>query len=136
MENFNGPKIPRKESSDGICRRGGSSISWAVGGKDFVAARKFLHDDLNFKGPIDTFHRADDYLGSIKKLSNIVKSVDVKKQFVDGNDVCVLYDMITNTPAGTAFISEWFRVKGDKISDIRVVFDARPFAAMFSKGAA
>jgi len=108
----------------------------AVGGKDFVAARKLLHDDLNFKGPIDTFHRADDYLGSIKKLSNIVKSVDVKKQFVDGNDVCVLYDMITNTSAGTAFISEWFRVKGDKISDIRVVFDARPFAAMFSKGAA
>jgi SnoaL-like domain len=105
----------------------------AVGARDFVAARELLHDNLSFKGPIDTFHKADDYIEAIKKLSGIVKGVDVKKLFVDGNDVCVLYDMITNTPAGTSFISEWFRIKGAKISEIRVVFDARPFAAMFAK---
>ena len=105
----------------------------AVGAKDFVAARKLLHDDLSFKGPIDTFHKADDYVEAIKKLAGIVKGVEVKKVFVDGNEVCVLYDMITNTPAGTSFISEWFRTKGDRISEIRVVFDARPFAAMFAK---
>ena len=52
---------------------------------------------------------------------------------VDGNDVCMLYDMVTNTPAGTAFIAEWIEVKGDKIASIRTVFDARPFAAMFAK---
>ncbi len=105
----------------------------AVGGKNFSAARKLLHDDLNFKGPIDTFRNADDYVEAVKKMSGIVKSVDVKKLFVDGDDVRVLYDMITNTPVGTAFISEWFRVKDDKISEIRVVFDARPFAVMFAK---
>jgi len=37
--------------------------------------------------------------------------------------------------AGTSFISEWFQVKGGKIASIRVVFDARPFAAMFAKQA-
>ncbi len=42
----------------------------AVGAKDFVAARKLLHDDLSFKGPIDTFHKADDYVEAIKKLSS------------------------------------------------------------------
>ena len=105
----------------------------AVGRKDFAAARKLLHDDLEFRGPIDTFHKANDYIEAIKKLSGMVKSVHVHKLFVDGNDVCVLYDMVTNTPAGTSFISEWFRIKGDKISEIRVVFDARPFAAMFAK---
>jgi len=57
----------------------------------------------------------------------------MKKVFVDGNDVCSLYDMVTKTPAGTAFIAEWHQVKGDKIAAIRVVFDARPFAAMFGK---
>jgi hypothetical protein len=41
--------------------------------------------------------------------------------------------MVTKSPAGTAFIAEWHRVKGDKIAAIRVVFDARPFAAMFGK---
>jgi hypothetical protein len=42
---------------------------------------------------------------------------------------------VTNTPAGTAFVCEWYQVKGEKIADVRVVFDARPFAAMFAKSA-
>jgi hypothetical protein len=41
--------------------------------------------------------------------------------------------MVTNTPAGTAFVCEWYQVKGEKIADVRIVFDARPFAAMFAK---
>jgi hypothetical protein len=40
--------------------------------------------------------------------------------------------MVTETPAGTAFVCEWYKVKGEKISSVRVVFDARPFAAMFA----
>ena len=51
--------------------------------------------------------------------------------FVDGNDLCVLYNMVTNTPSGTAFIAEWYQVKDGKITYVRAVFDARPFAAMF-----
>jgi hypothetical protein len=58
---------------------------------------------------------------------------DLKQIFADGDDVCVVYDMVTNTPAGTAFIAEWFKVKGENIAAIRVVFDACPFAAMFAK---
>lgn len=105
----------------------------AMGKGDFVAARKFLDNNLSFQGPIETFHQADPYLESLKKLHHLVERVDVKKMFVDGDDVCLLYDMVTRTPAGTAFIAEWHHVTGEKISAIRVVFDARPFAAMFAK---
>ena len=66
----------------------------------------------------------------------MVQRVDVEKVFVDGNDVCTLYDLVTNTPAGTSFVSEWFQVKNDRIGSIRVVFDARPFAAMFESSEA
>lgn len=104
----------------------------ALGKEDFSAARKLLQDNLDFHGPIDTFTRADDYIQAVKKLSSIVEGVDVKKLFEDGDDVCLLYEMRTKV-AGTSFISEWFRVKGGKIAAIRVVFDARPFAAMFAK---
>ncbi|HUC77007.1 MAG TPA: nuclear transport factor 2 family protein [Vicinamibacterales bacterium] len=105
----------------------------AMGKGDFVAARKFLDSDLSFQGPIETFHQADPYLESLRKLHHVVERVDMKKMFVDGDDVCLLYDMVTKTPAATAFIAEWHHVTGDKISAIRVVFDARPFAAMFAK---
>lgn len=104
----------------------------AVGKGDFPAARQMLQDDLVFQGPLDTFHKADDYIASIKKLANIIQRIDVKKIFTDGQDVCVLYDMVTNTPAGTAFIVEWYQIRGEKIGSLRAVFDARPFAAMFA----
>ncbi len=110
-----------------------SDFQKALGKGDFAAARKLLHDNLSFHGPIDTFHSPEPYLESLKKLHHIIQRIDMKRTFADGNDVCVLYDMVTNTPAGTAFIAEWYQVKGEKIAEIRVVFDARPFAAMFAK---
>jgi SnoaL-like domain len=105
----------------------------AVGKGDFTAARKLVHDNLSFRGPLETFHQPEPYLESLKKLHHIVERVEMHKVFVDGNDVCLLYDMVTNTSAGTAFIAEWHQVRAGKIASIRVVFDARPFAAMFAK---
>jgi len=109
------------------------SFKQALAKGDVAAARKLLHDDLSFRGPIDAFDKPEPYLAALAKLHPIVQRVDVKKLFADGNDVCMLYDMVTNTPAGTAFIAEWMQVRGDKIASIRTVFDARPFAAMFGK---
>jgi hypothetical protein len=110
-----------------------AALQKAMGAGDFAAARKLMHDDMTFKGPIDSFSRPEPYLESLKKLHSIVKSISVHKMFVDGNDVCLLYDMETDSPAGTAFIAEWLHVRGGKIASVRVVFDARPFAPMFAK---
>jgi limonene-1,2-epoxide hydrolase len=107
----------------------------ALGKGDFTAARHLLHHNLSFRGPLDTFHKPEPYLEALKKLHPIIQRIDSLKMFADGNDVCVLYDMVTNTPIGTAFVCEWYQVKGDKISSVRIVFDARPFAAMFGKQA-
>ena len=77
----------------------------AMGKGDFATARKLLHDTLSFRGPIETFDSPEPYLESLKKLHHIIQRIDMKKIFADGDDVCVLYDMVTNTPAGTARIN-------------------------------
>ncbi|TLZ73191.1 MAG: nuclear transport factor 2 family protein [Methanobacteriota archaeon] len=105
----------------------------ALGKGDFEAARTFLDDHLKFVGPFESFDRPEPYLASLERLHHIIARVEPKKMFVDGDDVCLLYDMVTNTPAGTAFISEWHQVRGDKIAAIRVVFDPRPFVPMFNR---
>ena len=112
-----------------------SDYQQALGKGDFAGARKLVYDNLSFQGPLDTFHSPEPYFEALKKLHPIIQRIDMKKTFADGNDVCVRYDMVTNTPAGTAFVCEWYHVKGEKIAGIRVVFDARPFAAMFAKSA-
>jgi ketosteroid isomerase-like protein len=61
------------------------------------------------------------------------RSARLQKVFVHGNDVCVIYDLVTNTPAGTAPTAEWYHVRDGKISAVRVFFDARPFTPMFEQ---
>jgi hypothetical protein len=98
--------------------------------KDFNRARALLHDDLSFQGPIDTFSDADSYLRAIQGLSQIVTGVDRHKVFVDGDDVCVIYDLKT-APVPSSPTAEWYHVREGKIASIRVFFDARPFAPLF-----
>jgi SnoaL-like domain len=99
-------------------------------GKDFERARALLHDDVAFEGPIDSFSDADSYVASLKQLSGIVTGAEKQKVFVDGDDVCVIYDLKT-APIPSSRTCEWYRVSGDKIESVSVIFDARPFAAMF-----
>ena|SRR5215813_10318035 len=102
---------------------------------DFSNASKLLHDDLEFRGPFDTFHKAEDYLHALQKLSTIIDHVDILKVFEDQNDICLLCDLVTKT-VGTSFVAEWYKIKEGKIASVRAVFDARPFAAMFAQRAA
>src|SRR5262245_43705524 len=105
----------------------------AFGRGDGATARSLLGDDVDVKGPIDEFHDDDELMKSLQQLAQIVKGVEPRKTFVDGNDVCLIYDLVTNSPAGTAPVAEWHHVEGDKIAAIRVFFDARPFAPMFEQ---
>jgi ketosteroid isomerase-like protein len=98
--------------------------------KDFEQARALLHDDLSFEGPIDSFSDADSYLASLQQLSGIVTGVEKRKVFVDGDDVCVIYDLKT-APVPSSRTCEWYRVRDGKVASVSVVFDARPFAPLF-----
>jgi ketosteroid isomerase-like protein len=99
-------------------------------GKDFERARRLLHDDVSFEGPIDHFSDADSYLASLRNLSGIVTGADKRKVFVDGDDVCVVYDLKT-APVPSSRTCEWYRVRDGRIASVSVVFDARPFAPLF-----
>ncbi len=66
--------------------------AWTTG--DFDTARHLLHDDVSFQGPIDAFDNAEAYLAALRGLSQIVKGAEQQHVFVDGDDVCVIYDLI------------------------------------------
>lgn len=107
--------------------------AWTTG--DFDTARRLLHDDVSFQGPIDAFDNADAYVGALRGLSQIVDRAEQQHVFVDDNDVCVIYDLVTSTPAGAAPTAEWYHTRDGKISAVRVFFDARPFIPMLEQRA-
>jgi SnoaL-like domain len=94
---------------------------------DFPTMRSVLDDRVDFAGPIDRFDSADAYQQAIRGLSQMKTDIVVQKTFVDGPDVVTWYDLHTRV-APPAAVAEWSHVEGGKITMVRVVFDARPFA--------
>ena len=103
--------------------------AWTAG--DFDRARSLVHDDLTFRGPFETFERADDFFGSLRRVGGgLLQRADKRKVFADGEDVCVVYDFVAPEPVGASPTAEWYRVRDGKIAEIQVIFDTRPFAAL------
>ena len=101
----------------------------AMDNRDYVVARKYLADSVLVKGPAgEAFRSPDEFLKMMEKQRG---KYDIKKVFVDGNDVCLLYDFATQDV--TTFFSSWYQVKDGKITSIQTVFDPRAFAAAQEK---
>ncbi|HTT15585.1 MAG TPA: nuclear transport factor 2 family protein [Thermoplasmata archaeon] len=109
------------------------SYQAAMGKGDWKNARAHLRDDLEFRGPLDSFHTADEYLAALQRLYPMVEKVDVKRIFAEGDDVAVLCDLHFKPPMPTMYVVEWYSVTGEKISRVQVVFDPRPMAAAPSR---
>lgn len=96
--------------------------AWTNG--NFAAARACLTDDLDFRGSMDAFSKADDFIAALTHFEQMLNSVTMRKSFYDDNGAALLYDCDTASPAGVIRTAEFFTVTGGKISAIRLVFDA------------
>ena len=96
--------------------------AWTNG--DFVTARGCLADDLDFKGSIDSFSRADDFIAALTQFKNMSSRITMLKSFFDDQGAALLYDCDTTTPACVIRTAEFFTVSDNIISAIRLVFDA------------
>jgi uncharacterized protein YozE (UPF0346 family) len=103
--------------------------------RDFKSAISYLKDNVSYVSPLNSFDRAEPYLKYFEHVD--LPPLDIKKEFADSNDVCILHELTLKphpmiqkivTPTGTCFVCTWYHVDEDwKISSIRVVFDPRPF---------
>ncbi|NTW52542.1 MAG: nuclear transport factor 2 family protein [Chlorobiaceae bacterium] len=96
--------------------------AWTNG--DFATARNLLADDLDFRGSVNTFTNADDFVAVLTHFTQILKGVTMLRSFFDEKGGVLLYDCHTVTPAGDIRTAEFFTVSGNRISEIRLVFDA------------
>jgi hypothetical protein len=94
--------------------------------RDFKTARSYVQENVSYVSPLNSFDRAEPYLKYNESLH--LPKLDIKKIFVDGDDVCILHE--TSLPPripSMVFTTLWFHVDGGKISSLRALFDPRPF---------
>lgn len=96
--------------------------AWTQG--RFGVARQLLDDKLKFRGSIDHFDSADDFVTTLRLFGQMVQGVKLQEQFVDGDRAALLYDCITTTAAGAVRSAEFFKVRNGRITEIALIFDA------------
>jgi limonene-1,2-epoxide hydrolase len=97
--------------------------------KDWKTVRSYISDNISVvaPGPVELtkFNQAEPFMSYLEH-ANLPK-LEIKKEFADSNDVCLLYEMNYREPPVTTFVCGWFHVDDDdgKISSLRFVVDPR-----------
>jgi hypothetical protein len=97
--------------------------------KDYNTVRTYISDNISVlaPGPVEltTFHQAEPFMNYL--VAADLPKLEIKKEFADSHDVCLLYEMNYREPPVTTFVCGWFHVNDDgKISSMRFVVDPRP----------
>ena len=93
----------------------------ALNSEDFNAARVFAADDIKFIGVLGTRDGAEAYFKDMEKMK---LKYEIKKIFVDNDDVCLFYDI--DMSGKKIFSCGWYHVVDGKINWFKVIFDPRP----------
>jgi ketosteroid isomerase-like protein len=99
---------------------------------DVDGAAELLADGFTFVGPILQANDKAEFLAGSSGLGAIVRGCDIQRQWVDGDEVCSIYDFKIETPAGAGSIpmAEWAVVRDGKLVSSRLLFDTAAMAAL------
>lgn len=96
---------------------------------DLKSARSCVNDNFSCINPegLPSFDSAEAYFKSAEQWQQARQAgyrFDIKKVFVDGNDVCVFNDVIAGPV--TLFACGWYHLENGKIRSLKLVYDPRP----------
>ncbi len=120
--------MQKNQSAKSSARKTVMEFIQALERKDFKTVRSYISDNISVvsPGPVEltSFNKAA--FMSYLEHGNL-PPFDIKKEFADSNDVCLLYEATYREPVKT-FVCAWYHVNDDdgKISSLRFVFDPRP----------
>ena len=98
----------------------------AFGDGDLKRVAEMLHPDLEFDGTVARPTRGRDaYMSGLPRLVSVLKRNDLRDVVVDGDRAFILYDFVTDTPAGAVLSGELVTFEGGLIRKITLLFDWR-----------
>ncbi len=98
----------------------------AIAKKDLARVEALVQPDIRFVGPGVTVTGVRDLLAAFRRIGAIHVRSDVKRVFSDGDEVCVIYDFVTDT-VGALPCVEWLRFAGERIQSVNLYYDQVPW---------
>jgi hypothetical protein len=100
----------------------------AAGRGQYERLPELLDPEIEFRGPYVSLQGAAAYTTALRRLAAVRLRHDIRKVFVDGDEVCVIYDFVTDTPAGAVPFVEWLTFANGRLRSIQLYFDREQFA--------
>lgn len=99
---------------------------------DFEHARTLVADEFTFHGPFLHVTGRNAFFDGARGLRPIVQGHHTLHQWTDGHDVCTVFDLQLESPAGTGTVtmSEWHTVNHAMLTSGRCLFDTATFRAL------
>ncbi len=94
--------------------------------KDWPRLAELVHEDATFGGTIKggTSGR-EAFIGGFQRLAPIYLRYERRQVLIDGTNAAVLYDFVTDTPAGKVLSAEFLTTDGRQITSSTLLFDLR-----------
>ncbi|HZD03210.1 MAG TPA: nuclear transport factor 2 family protein [Actinomycetes bacterium] len=101
---------------------------------DVDGAAELLADEFSFNGPILQAAGKAEFLAGSGTAAAIARGCHIHRQWVDGDEVCSIYDFAVETPAGAGSIpmAEWCVVRDGRLVSSRLLFDTAAMAALMT----
>ena len=100
-----------------------TSYIQAVGERRLEALPPLLDPDAEFTLGDNTFRGRDAFVGAFRRLLPIIDRNDIRHLFVDGDEACVVYNFVTNTPVGAVLSVEYIKLRNGRIASSTLVFE-------------
>lgn len=100
-----------------------TSYVQAVSDHRWDALRSLILPEAEFTLGDSTLKGADAFIDGFVRLAPIIVRNDIRKVFVDGDEACVIYDFVTDTPAGAVLSVEYLKVRNGLIASSLLVFE-------------
>lgn len=101
---------------------------------DFERVRAQLAGAFVYDGPLDHFGDPDSFVRDLEKYGQVVRRIERRRLFVDGDEACVILTFITTIPAiERTRMAMWLRVENARIARIEGFLDPRAYVHMFGE---
>jgi ketosteroid isomerase-like protein len=99
---------------------------------DFEGMRVQLAGGFVYDGPLDHFSDPDSFVKDLEKYGQVVRRIERRRLFVDGDEACVILTFVTTIQdIERTRMAMWLRVEDGKIARIEGFLDPRAYVHMF-----
>ena len=105
----------------------GAEYLEALGAGDLNRIRAVIHPELHFRTPLLEVWGREPFIFACEQVIARTHGLVLKAKFAAGNQAMFTYDLLFVEPIGPVRTANLMTFEDDKIRDVELFYDARPF---------